>query len=324
MRAVITSAASVALWSCSGCGPAAPERAPPAALVDTFELAPVATADRVATLAWQPPRGCTQVFRVRVDEGYPPGLEDMLRTRAEHSDSYLAVTGPEGAGEAWPAGPVPEDRVFTGRTLFRGPKTQGRPLQREFALSAGLAGPASPDAACFERTWDPVEDALALGWVELPGRMVAVGETWRGARVEARCNRSACVDPETRGGGPENHHRPCATMSWRERLDGVSRLGDDRVAEISSFWSDGHPLGAGIWSERVALVSLTHGRLMYSETRIHHGYTGIEREVRLTAIDACPGGLVAAGWSPEAADLAGRDALLAELAGRDKTTGQGR
>jgi len=113
-------------------------------------------------------------------------------------------------------------------------------------------------------------------------------------------------------------------MSWRERLDGVSRLGDDRVAEISSFWSDGHPLGAGIWSERVALVSLTHGRLMYSETRIHHGYTGIEREVRLTAIDACPGGLVAAGWSPEAADLAGRDALLAELAGRDKTTGQGR
>jgi len=165
MRAVITSAASVALWSCSGCGPAAPERAPPAALVDTFELAPVATADRVATLAWQPPRGCTQVFRVRVDEGYPPGLEDMLRTRAEHSDSYLAVTGPEGAGEAWPAGPVPEDRVFTGRTLFRGPKTQGRPLQREFALSAGLAGPASPDAACFERTWDPVEDALALGWV---------------------------------------------------------------------------------------------------------------------------------------------------------------
>ena len=161
------------------------------------------TTDRVATLAWQAPAACPQVFRVQIDERYPDGLAAMLRTTPEQSESFLAVAGPAQGGETWPPGPVPEDRVFVGRSLFRGPKTQGRPLEREFALSAALAGPASPDAPCFERTWDPVEDALALGWPALPGRMVAVGETWRGARVEARCNRSACVDPKTRGGGPE-------------------------------------------------------------------------------------------------------------------------
>lgn len=327
---------ALALLLAAACEAEAPDRAPPAALVETFALTPTPASDQVATLAWQAPASCPQVFRVQVDERYPDGLAEMLRTQPEQSESWLVVAGPEKAEkEAWPQGPVPEDRVFVGRSLFRGPKTQDRPLQREFALSATLAGPASPDAPCFERTWDPVEDALALGWPALPGRMVAVGETWRGARVEARCNRSACVDPETRGGGPENHHRPCTTMSWRERLDGVFRLGDDRVVEISSFWSDGQPLDAGIWSERKAVVSLAHGRLIHSETLIHHGYSGIEREVRVDAVDECAGGLVAAGWSPDAATLASRDALLAELGrpptggaaerrGRDKTTGQGR
>lgn len=330
--ATASAALGASLLLLLACEPEAPAGAPPAALVESFGLDPVAAGDRVATLAWQAPAACPQVFRVQIDERYPDGLAAMLRTTPEQSESFLAVAGPAQGGEAWPPGPVPEDRVFVGRSLFRGPKTQGRPLEREFALSAALAGPASPDAPCFERTWDPVEDALALGWPALPGRMVAVGETWRGARVEARCNRSACVDPKTRGGGPENHHRPCTTMSWRERLDGVFRLGDERVAEISSFWSDGQPLDEGIWSERKAVVSLAHGRLLHSETLIHHGYSGIEREVRVDAVDGCAGGLVAAGWSPEATAVAGRDALLAALArapgttsaARDKTTGQGR
>jgi hypothetical protein len=325
MRSAIASAAlGVVALTAAACESEAPERAPPGALVEEFGLTPVAVADTVATLAWQP-ASCPQAYRVQIAESYPPGLEDMLRTRAEHSESWLVVAGSDKGGEVWPAGPVPEDRVFVGRSLFRGPKTQNKPLQREFALSATLAGPASPDAPCYERTWDPVEDALALGWPALPGRMVAVGETWRGARVEARCNRSACVDPQTRGGGPDNHHRPCTTMSWRERLDGIFQLGDGRVAEISSFWSDGQPLDQGIWSERKAIVSLEHGRLIHSETLIHHGYSGIEREVRIDAVDECAGGLVAAGWSPDR--IVERDELLAELtkkSGRDKTTGQGR
>ncbi len=294
-------------------------------LMGRFELTPQPARTRVAALAWQAP-ACPQVYRVRIDETYPPGLERVLRTTPEHSDSWLALAPERDATAIWSKDPVLEDRVFTGRSLFRGPRTQGRALTRELALSAALAGPASPDAPCYERTWDPVEDALALGWPQLPGRLAAVGETWRGARVEARCNRSACVDPKTRGGGPDNHFRPCTTMSWRERLDNIVTLAGEQVAEISSFWSDGHPLGEALWSERTALVSVDHGRLISSLTLIHHGYTGIEREVRIDAVDGCPGGPVAAGWSPEAAVLGARDELLAALdepARQDKTDRRG-
>ena len=279
-------------------------------LAAQFGLSPEPSRAGVVGLAWQAP-ACPQVYRVRIDESYPPGLERALRTEAEHSDSYLALAPERGANSTWSKDPVLEDRVFTGRSLFRGPRTGERALTRELALSSALVGPASPDAPCFERTWDPVEDALALGWPQVPGRLVAVGESWRGARVEARCNRSACVDPKTGGGGPDNHFRPCTTMSWRERLDGVHTLGDDRVAQISSFWSDGHPLDEGLWSERTAVISVDHGRLLHSQTVIHHTYTGVEREVRVDAVDACPGGLVAAGWTPDPATVAARDALLA-------------
>lgn len=327
-----TTASLASAWlalACStACGPAdeAEDAAPPPELAAEFGLQPLPADARVATLAWQPPT-CPQLYRVRIDESYPPGLEAMLRTRAEHSESLLALADERGPATTWPPGPVPKDRVFRGRTMFRGPKTQDKLLQRELALSAALAGPASPDAPCYERTWDPVEDALALGWPQLPARIAAVGETWRGARVEARCNRSACVDTRTRGGGPDNHLRPCTTMSWRERLDGLYTVGDAQLAVISSFWSDGHPLDEGLWSERTAVVSVEHGRLLHSQTVIHHTYTGIEREVRIDAVDACPGGLVAAGWTPDPQLTAAAEALLAardDRPARDKTPSEGR
>jgi len=304
----------------TACGASEPNAvaATPDALETDFDLSPQPASTRVAALAWQPPT-CPQVYRVRISETYPDGLEKMLRTQAEHSESFLAVgddptSSSSSTSSTWPPGPIPGDRVFLGRAAFRGPKTQERPLHREFALSAALAGPGSPDAGCYERTWDPVEDAVALGWPQLPARLAAIGETWSGARVEARCNRSACVDTVTRGGGPNNHLLPCTTMSWRERLDGIFTLGDSQVAVISSFWSDGHPLDEGLWSERTAVISVDHGRLLHSHTFIHHTYTGIERELRMDAVDACPGSLVAAGWSPDAAVLDARETLLAALA----------
>lgn len=283
-----------------------------------FELQLAPSDAPAAHLAWQPPR-CPLVYRVRVDETYPPGVAEYLNTRPEHSESWLAVE-PAPADFTWPPGPVPSDRVFAGSLVFTGPRTQHRPLRREFALSAALAGPASPDAACFERTWDPVEDALALGWPQLSARLTAVGESWTGARVESRCNRSACVDPETHGGGKTAHHLPCVTPSWRERLDGLGELatpdGPLRVAVISSAWTDGNPVGEGLSSERTAVVSLTDGRLVHAHARVHHGYSGIEREVRLDAVDTCPGSLVSAGWQPPASVV---DARAAVLAARDKT-----
>lgn len=297
---------------------AAPDELPPAPELGDLEglsLLPAPT--RVAFLAWQPPpRDCPLAYRVRVDDTYPPGFARVMHVEEEHSDAVLALGRgrlSEPTEGTWPAGPVPEGRVFEGQLVYRGPRTAGRELLREWALSATQLGPASPDAACFERTWDPIEDALALGWPALPGRRVAVGEVWTGARVEGRCNRSACIDPETRAGGKEAHERPCATMSWRERLDGVYLLGDARVAAISSFWSDGHPLDTGVWSERVALVDADSGRLVRAEISIHHNFTGVERQIRLDAVDTCPGGLVAAGYTPPEATLAEREALVAAL-----------
>lgn len=318
-------ALAAALVACTGEAPPEPAEALQNAVLADFGLSLAPAPDRAAHLAWHPPASCTPTFRVRVDETYPDGLERLLNTKAEHSVSFFAV-GPRRGAQAmtWPPGPVPEDRVFEGQMVFRGPKTADRPLLRDFALSRRLAGPASPDAPCYERTWDAPEDALALGWPELPGRLTAVGETWRGARVEARCNRAACVDPDTRGGGPQAHLRPCATMSWRETLTGLVELqgpGEPlRAAVIDGLWSDGHALGEGLWSERTALVAVDDGRLLYSHTRIHHTFSGIEREVRVDAVDVCPGGLVAAGWQPDAAVVAARETLAAELPTAKATT----
>ncbi|MBZ5708242.1 hypothetical protein [Nannocystis pusilla] len=280
----------------------------------------------VAPLAWHAPRAdCPLAYRVRIDETFPPGLAEFLHVSEEHSLSVLVLgwgfgtTGPEDMPEGqWSEGPVPKDRPFAGQLMFRGPKTSGRELLREWAVSAELVGPASPDAACYERTWDPVEDALALAWPQLPGRRTRVGETWRGARVEGRCNRSSCVDPDSGAGGQDAHERPCATMSWRERLDGLYTLTGPSgqvttVAQIAGFWSDGQPLDKGVWSERTALVDADHGRPLRAEVSIHHNFTGIERHVVIDAIDTCPGGLVAAGWTAPQAVADERAALTAAL-----------
>lgn len=301
---------------------ASPDEPPPPVDLSEYGLEPPPPSSSVAAhLAWHAPsRDCPLVYRVRVDETYPPGLAELLHTQEEHSESYLAF-GPRPLSAApWPPGPVPRGEVVEGALVFRGPKNGGRQLQREWASSATLVGPGSPDAACFERTWDPVEDALALGWPALPGRPTALGESWRGAKVESRCNRAACVDPETRGGGAVAHHRPCTTMSWEERLVGLRALGGGLVAELESVWSDGHELGVGLWAERSALVDVDRGRLVRAEAFIHHTFTGIERQVRVDAIDACPGGLVAAGWTPPERLAAALDELRAALERATRTT----
>lgn len=297
----------VALASACAGDPA--ERSPPQAVAWAsaaldLELEPAE--DGAADLRWRPPSACAQVYRITVEEDYPESLEWAMKVRAEWSVSTLALAvdpyvgrqpGSDGAAPRLAA-----DGLWRGRSLFFGPRTKDREIIRELALSGSRIGPGAPDAACYERTWDPVEDALALGWPALPGRLTAIGERWRGARVESRCNRSACVLPQTGGGGPEAHHLACVTMSWRERLDGIYELDGRRVASIASTWSDGQEPSAGVWSERVSLVDVDAGRLLASETTIHHGFLGITREIRIEAVDSCPGGLRSGGWRPEDAD----------------------
>ncbi len=282
------------------CGCATPA---PADLTDIADLAErlqtsytvdiLPSVGQVAPLQWRAP-SCEQVYRIRIDEQYPEDYIRMTHLQEEHSERYLVLAPDPGrtadGGEIW-----------HGRSLVFSPGEAAK-KPRELLLSEHMLGPASPDAACYERTWNPTEDGLALGWPLLPGRPVAVAETWVGNPVEARCNRIACIDPQTRGGGESAHDLTCVTMSWREHLDGLYELGGQQVAAISSFWSDGHPLDVGVWSERVALVTTT-GRLVYAHATIHHNFLGITRDIVIDAVDDCPGSLPSAGFDPPAAVL---------------------
>jgi hypothetical protein len=256
-----------------------------------------------------------------------------MKVKAERSVSTLALAvdpyAPPQPGADGVAPRLAADALWRGRSLFFGPRTQDREILRELVLSGTRIGPGSPDAPCFERTWDPLEDALGLGWPALPGRLTAIGERWVGARVESRCNRSACADPETGEGGAKAHPRSCATMSWRETLEGIyTATGADgeleRVAAIASYWSDGNPPELGIWSERTSLVAVDSGRLIASEITIHHNRYKVTRSLRVEAVDACPGGTPALGGSAseappgsEGADAGAAADVARVLAGLD-------
>lgn len=290
----------------AGCTPESPPQA--VAWADAALNLPLEPADTaVADLRWRPPTTCAQVYRITVDDDYPANAEKAFGVPAERSVSTLSLDrDPYAKADGAVSPRLAADQLWKGRLLFFGPKTQDRELERELFFSGTQVGLASPDAACFERTWDPIEDALALGWPTLPGRLVAIGERWSGGRVESRCNRSACADPITGNGGPDAHHLSCVTMPWRETLEGIyevpgqgqAQAQPQRVAAIASYWSDGHPPEHGIWSERQALVSVDDGRLLAAEITIHHNRYKITRNLRIEAVDACPGGVAALGGAP--------------------------
>jgi hypothetical protein len=251
----------------------------------------------VAHLAWHAPReDCLQSYRITVAYDHnPPKEEDSVSTltigpqRHPHADRS-------------PSGILSGGTLFKGR-LYYDPMSFGEAgTEREVILSASLVGPAAPTAACLPRTWDPMDDALALGWPRLPARPVGLGEHWRGARVEGRCNRTACVHPQTYMGGQENHDRACITMDWHERLAGILEIDGERYAAIVSHWSDGHPL---VSAERRVLISVDHGRPVWAKVVIDHRppqlgndntYAPVERSWTMESIDTCPGSLDTAGW----------------------------
>jgi hypothetical protein len=270
----------------------------------TVEAAPT----HVAALAWHAPSlECTQVYGIAID--YEPAL-----AHEEASTSWLAFGHPPGAdadAELDPSLAVPPGQTFEGRIHYEGIRVKDPGVSRDVWLSAWHAGPASPTAGCLGQTWDPIEDALALGWPRLTGRLTAVDETWTGLRVEGKCNKSACVDPTTGKGGADNPKRTCVTQNFVETLGGVYEIAGEHWALVTSTWTDGHgPPDAGnaigIWSERVALVSLEHGRPAWARAVIHYnfgqqlaegGWGPVTRTWELQSIDDCPGSLAAMGWA---------------------------
>lgn len=294
--------------------------------VQAYGLDPTPADPPSVELGWQaPPEDCPHAYRLTVD--YEPtlrfeddGTSSLIlgrhpRQRPEPIEgSRTPDRAPDLARAAHSgAGPIPPGVMVPAHLFYRGVRAERVGATRDVYLTAEFAGPAAPTAACLPRTWDPMEDALALGWPMLTGRLTAVGEAWNGLPVEGKCARSACVDPLTGGGGPEQHDRTCVTAPWHEELAGLYVLHGELYAWIVSRWSDGHGAGQGISSERRTLISVEHGRPVWSQTKIDHrfpqpvasgGFAPVTRTWTLEAIDACPGSLAAAGWErpPELAD----------------------
>lgn len=306
----------VAVAVAAGCGePLSTYEALPelrAALID-HALEPTAVDTEIAALAWQAPSSeCPHVLRLSAH------YEPELMHEGDHDDT-LALALAEGQSRAMQGAPPAPGRVAKLWLFYQGFRAEKRGSAREVFLSAEQIGPSAPTAACTPRTWDPMEDAFALGWPRLPDRITALDEHWTGLRVEGRCNRSACVNPQTGGGGPDEHERTCVTMSWDERLAGVYEIGGERFALVEGTWSDGHG-ELGISSRRLALVSIDHGRPVWARVVIDHPFPQMTAEKRmapvrrtwsLTAIDACPGSFAAVGWE-RPADIVAEHAQAVE------------
>lgn len=270
--------------------------------------------EETAELGWQaPPADCPHAYRITAH------YEPVLRFEDDNEASLIVGRHPGREPDvALGPGPVPPNGMVPALLFYQGIRAERRGATRDLYVTRELIGPAAPTAACMPRTWDPMEDAFALGWPQLTGRLTAVGEHWNGMRVGGKCSRSACVDPESGGGGPEVHDLSCVVPPWHERLAGLFEHEGERYAWIVSEWSDGHGVGQGIHTERRTLVSVDHGRPLWSQTRMDHrfaqplaegGFGPVVRTWTLESIDACPGSLAAAGW-PRPPELAAEETRL--------------
>jgi hypothetical protein len=281
----------------------------------------------VAALAWQaPPSTCSHVYRVRAQH------DPELMHEGNHEDVLAIGLPPDAAradgAKAWKLDgvPPPPGETVALRLYYRGFRAEKRGTAREVHVSAQEIGPTAPTAACTPRTWDPMDDALALAWPKLPARLVAVDEHWIGQRVEGRCNTYACRDPETGAAGRDYHHLTCVTPDWDERLAGVYEIGGERFALVERRWTDGHeqPIAQ---AHGLSLVSIDHGRPAWALVVIDQKepqmtaakrMSPIVRTWSLVAIDACPGSLASVGWARPEDVVFAHDLALDELASSDE------
>jgi hypothetical protein len=226
-------------------------------------------------LRWLAPSECVEVYRVRVDESFrDPSVAVFVGREPEHSSWALAL---EARPSASAAGLVAVESLLMSLDA----PDQEPERRRQLWWSAREVGPAAPDFACRQRSWDPLEDALALGWPLLPSHRVRVGERWQGAAVAGRCHETTCVDDQ----GQFPHDRPCRARAWGEQLAGVAEGG---VALILGDWDDGHDLARpeiGILTSRELLI--TEGRPLHARVTIDQRWVGVRRQLELTRIDDC-------------------------------------
>jgi hypothetical protein len=223
----------------------------------------VALDARTADLRWRSPGECVEVYRVRIDERFRDASVARFVGREEEHSSWLLALGRRG-------------QQTLGVLVREDADDEVR--ERELSWSAKEVGPAAPDFACRRRSWDPIEDALALGWPSLPGARVRVGEAWIGASVEGRCHETVCANEH----GKFEHDRRCRARPWHEQLAGA----DDGVAVTVSDWDDGHVLDqAGISTSRTSLIH--DGRPLWVSASVEHRWSGLSRSLELIRIDDC-------------------------------------
>ncbi|MCX4241120.1 hypothetical protein [Paraliomyxa miuraensis] len=324
LAAVLAAAVPLVALGCGGPAPGSMMEEPPlhqALAAYGIELA--AAEAWSVELGWQvPPEDCPHAYRLSTS------YEPALRFEEDNVASLIVGRHPRQKPERpLEDGPLPSELVVPAHLFYQGLRAEREGATRDVYLTGELVGPASPTAACMARTWDPMEDALALGWPQLPGRLTAVGEHWSGLRVGGKCSRAACVDPQTGGGGVDAHALTCVVGPWQETLAGLYEHDGELHAWIHSRWSDGHGPGLGISAERKTLISVDHGRPIWSRTRVDHRFAQplhdgsfgpVVRTWTLEAIDGCPGSLAATGWERPAELVDEETRLRDQLAHADR------
>jgi hypothetical protein len=235
------------------------------AMVDALARDGIAIAfdQRQADLRWRAPDRCVEVYRLSIDEEHRDSMVTRFVGREPERSSWLLALGQRGRQTVGVL--VREDATDDVR-------------ERELTWSTTEVGPAAPDFACRRRSWDPIEDALALGWPKLPGARVRVGESWIGASVEGRCHETVCANEQ----GRFDHDRRCRARPWHEELAGSG----NGVALIVSDWDDGHELDEiGVLTQRNSLIH--EGRPLRVVASIQHSWSGVDRTLELTRIDDC-------------------------------------
>lgn len=222
-------------------------------------------------LSWRPPGECVEVYRVRIDERHrDASVAAFIGRNEEHATHYLALAADPTRRETTELSPVIGVLSVAAE----------QPRVRELWWSARSTGPSAPDFACRRRSWDPLEDALALGWPRLPGARTRVGARWRGAAVEGRCHETTCVDTD----GSFAHAVPCRARPWTEQLAGA----DGELALILGDWDDGHDPARteiGILTSREVVID--DGRPLYVRAVIEQRWAGLRRELSLVRLDDC-------------------------------------
>jgi hypothetical protein len=224
-----------------------------------------------AVLSWQAPDECVEVYRVQIDEHHrDASVTAFVGHEEEHATHHLALARDPTRTRTRELAPVLGVLITENH----------EPRVRELWWGTRSVGPSAPDFACRRRSWDPFEDALALGWPRLPGARTWVGERFSGAAVEGRCHETVCLDPD----GSFGHSIPCRARPWAEQLVGAW----DGLAVLRGEWDDGHDPARtelGILTSREVVID--EGRPLYVRAVIDQRWAGVRRELALVRLDDC-------------------------------------